>query len=57
MSEKNVIKHVHQFMKTSELNTRGVAGVAVVCAICGEVRFVYQNGEITIIHEAWEKIA
>ena len=28
---------------------RGIPGVTVVCAICGEIRKVYEDGEVVVV--------
>ena len=54
------IKHTHQFFvignverfdKTSPSSRLINAGVEVVCALCGEVRRAWRDGEIEIIYD------
>lgn len=39
----------HQFINVREIRKQGTTGAAVVCAICGEVRNIYEDGTVNII--------
>ena len=49
----------HQFVTITETSKmpdvvnhaiqRGIPGVTVVCAICGEIRKVYEDGEVVVV--------
>ena len=43
----------HQFCKIKELS-RPIIGIVVACVLCGQIREVFQNGDIKIVRTQGE---